>query len=459
MLSPERLFDPDPQQKSIAMDLYAGIEHLPIVSPHGHVDPSLFTSPDRRFGNPVELLIQPDHYILRMLYSQGISYERLLSQENPRDLWRLFASNFHLFRGTPSGMWLAYELEMVFGLNQKLGADTANSIYNQIEQELKGETCSPRALFERFNIEILATTDSAYDSLQFHQAIRASGWKGRIVPTFRPDTLMKLDDPRWRELIQHLSEASGMDIPNYPAYIKALEQRRVFFKSMGATAIDCGVLSPATGALSPEAAEAIFQNALKGEATASDAAQFSAHMLIEMARMSVEDGLVMQIHAGVYRNYNSEIFNRFGPERGFDIPVQAEFTYNLRPLLERFGNQPDFTLILFALDETNYTRELAPLAGAYPCIRLGPPWWFHDSWNGMRRYFDQVMETAGMYNTVGFNDDTRAFPSIPARQDVWRRASANWLAGLVVRGYIDHDDAAQMAQELAVGLAKRAYHF
>jgi glucuronate isomerase len=356
-------------------------------------------------------------------------------------------------------MWLSYELEVVFGVSQKLSADTADSIYDQIEQELKGEAFSPRALFERFNIEILATTDSAYDSLEYHQAMRASGWKGHIVPTFRPDNVVKLDDPHWRENIKHLGEASGMDITGYSAYIKALEQRRAFFKSMGATAIDCGVLSPATGTLSPEVVEAIFQRALKGEATATDTVQFIAHMLIEMARMSVEDGLVMQIHSGIYRNHNSDIFNRFGPDRGFDIPVQSEFTYNLHPLLERFGNQPNFTLILFTLDETNYSRELAPLAGAYPCLRLGPPWWFHDSWNGMRRYFDQVMETAGMYNTAGFNDDTRAFPSIPARHDVWRRASANWLAGLEVRGDIDHDEAVQMAQELAEGLAKRAYHF
>jgi glucuronate isomerase len=458
MLNPDRFFDPEPKQKDITLELYAAIKDLPIVSPHGHVDPSLFADPDRRYGNPVELLIQPDHYVLRMLYSQGISYERLLSQENPQEIWRLFAGNFHLYRGTPSGMWLAHELEMVFGVTERLTIDTADMIYEQIEKQLKGEACSPHALFERFNIEVLATTDAAYDTLQYHQAMRASGWKGRVVPTFRPDDVTKIDGPRWRDNIQRLSAASNISIGDYPAYIRALEQRRSFFKSMGATATDSGVLSPASESLSAEAANAIFQRALKGEVTASDAARFTAHMLSEMARMSVDDGLVMQIHPGVYRNHNSEIFGKYGADRGFDIPVQAEYVYNLHPLLERFGNHPNFTLILFTIDETSYTRELAPLAGAYPSILLGPPWWFNDSWNGLRRFFDQIMETAGLYNTAGFNDDTRAFPSIPARHDVWRRASANWLAGLVIRGMIDRDEAEQMAVELAAGLARRAYH-
>lgn len=458
MLSPDRFFDPEPQQKAIALDLYAGIKDLPIVSPHGHVDPALFSTPDRRFGNPVELLIQPDHYVLRMLYSQGISYDRLLSKEDPRGLWRLFAEAFYLYCGMPSGMWLTHELESVFGVNEPLAGENANVVYDQIDQALQQPEYSPRALFERFNIEVLATTDSAADTLEDLQKIRASGWKARIIPTFRPDSVVNINLPSWRENINQLSAASGIDITDYPSFVRALEQRRAFFKTMGATATDSGVYSPATEWLSPAAVEAIFQRALKGTATREDGMQFSAHMLCELARMSTEDGLVMQIHAGVYRNHNPEIYRRFGPDRGFDIPVQTEFTNNLRALLEQFGNHPNFNLLLFTVDETVYARELAPLAGAYPSIRLGPPWWFNDSWNGMRRYFDQVMETAGIYNTAGFNDDTRAFPSIPARHDVWRRASANWLAGLEVRQVISHRDAEQMAQELAVGLAKRAYH-
>ncbi len=457
MLLPDRLFDPDPQQKSVALDLYAGIKDLPIVSPHGHVDPALFSTPDLRFGNPVELLIQPDHYVLRMLYSQGLPYEQLLSAENPREIWRLFAGMFYLYRGTPSGLWLSHELEMVFGVTETLTADTADAIYDRIGHELKQAHCSPRALFERFDIELLATTDSASDSLEHHQTIRASGWKANIIPTLRPDSVVNINLPAWRENITQLSAASAIDVTGYASFIRALEQRRAFFKSMGARATDSGVYSPATEFLTPVAAEAIFQRALKGEATLTDGIQFTAHMLCELARMSTEDGLVMQIHPGAYRNHNPEVFKRFGADRGFDIPVKTEFTNNLRPLLERFGNNPNFRLILFTLDESTYASELAPLAGAYPSVRLGPPWWFNDSWNGIRRYFDQVMETAGIFNTAGFNDDTRAFPSIPARHDVWRRASANWLAGLVVRRVIDRQDAESLAVDLARGLAKKAY--
>jgi len=459
MLKADRFFDPEPVQKEIALELYNAVKDLPIVSPHGHVDPSLFSDPDQRFGNPVELLVQPDHYVLRMLYSQGIPYETLLYGDDPREIWRLFASNFHLFRGTPSGMWLAHELETVFGVTQKLTPSSADVVYDMIDHELHQEQSSPRALFEKFKIEVLATTDSAYDSLEHHKAILASGWKGKIVPTFRPDDVVNICGPNWLENINLLSAASGIDVTGFPSYISALEQRREYFKIFGATATDSGVSEMTAEILSPETVDAIFQRALKGEAAGVDAARFSAHMLCEMARMSVEDGLVMQVHPGVFRNHNPGILARYGTDRGFDIPTRTEYTYNLYPLLERYGNHPNFSMILFTVDESNYTREMAPLAGAYPSIKLGPPWWFNDSWNGMRRFFDQVIETAGLYNTVGFNDDTRAFPSIPARHDVWRRASANWLAGQVVRGLIDLEDADQMALDLASGLAKQAYRF
>lgn len=456
-LDTDRFFDPDPSQKSAALDLYALVQNLPIVSPHGHVDPSLFSDPKRSFGNPVELLIQPDHYVLRMLYSQGISYEQLLSKENPRQIWQLFANNFYLYRGTPSGIWLTHELESVFGVTEKLSPTTAVQIYDRIEEALSTPAFSPRTLFERLKIEVLATTDGAADRLEHHQAIRRSGWQGRIIPTFRPDAVTNLEAPGWKQNIEALSAASGIAIGSYTAYITAIEQRRAYFRSMGATATDTSPATPDSSPLDPAEAEAIFQRAMHGQASHADAVRFAANMLYEMARMSVEDGLVMQLHPGVFRNHNPQIFAQYGADRGFDIPVAAEFTHNLRPLLERFGNHPNFHLLLFTLDETTYTRELAPLAGAYPAVKLGPPWWFHDSWNGMRRYFDQVMETAGMYNTSGFNDDTRAFLSIPARHDVWRRASANWLAGLVVRKMIDRQEAETMIVDLAVGLAKKAY--
>lgn len=458
MLNPERFFDPDPKQKSVALELYALIRDLPIVSPHGHVDPSLFSEPDRQFEGPVELLIQPDHYVLRMLYSQGIPYEVLLSkEEDRRHIWQLFAENFYLFRGAPSGVWLTHELEAVFGVTEKLNEYSASKIYDQLEAALLTPEYSPRSVFKKLNIEVLATTDSATDPLIHHQAIRDSGWEGRIIPTFRPDNVINLAVPEWKANIAALSEVSGIEVGDFKSFVRALEQRRAFFMSLGATASDFGPYQPTTEWLSDQAAEAIFQRALKGQPTEEDTARFLAHMLCEMARMSVEDGMLMQIHPAVYRNYNPDVYARFGADKGFDIPVATEYTRNLHPLLERFGNHPNFRLLLFTLDESTYARELAPLAGAYPSVKLGPPWWFNDSLNGMRRFFDQVMETAGIYNTAGFNDDTRAFLSIPARHDVWRRASANWLAGLLVRGMIDREEAESMVIDLAVGLAKKVY--
>jgi glucuronate isomerase len=464
-LSPDRFFDPDPGQRGVARELYGSIRDLPLVCPHGHVDPRLLADPDYRFGTPSELLIIPDHYVTRMLYSQGIPLEALgvprvdggPVEQDHRRIWQTFAEHFHLFRGTPTGMWLTAELVELFGVTEKLTAETAQAIYDQIAQKLATPAFRPRALFDRFHIEVLCTTDAATDTLEHHQAIRESGWHGDVRPTFRPDAVVNLDTVGWRGHIERLSQVSGIDVHAYPAFIQALEQRRAYFQEMGAVASDHAALTATTEALSAEDAAAIFQRALRGQATAADARRFTAHMLMEMARMSVEDGLVMQLHVGSVRNHNEIVFRRFGPDKGCDIPQATDFVYGLRNLLNRYGNDPRLTLILFTLDESTYARELAPLAGHYPAVKLGPPWWFHDSLNGMRRYFDRVMETAGLANTAGFNDDTRAYPSIPARHDLWRRASANWLAGLVVRGIVDQEEALDMAHDLAYGLAKRAY--
>ena len=278
-----------------------------------------------------------------------------------------------------------------------------------------------------------------------------------MIPTFRPDAVINMDMDGWRENIDALSEVSGIDVTSYASYIKALEQRRSFFKSMGAKATDHAAISAYTERLSDTGAEENFARALRGEINAEDAQRFTGHMLIEMARMSSEDGLVMQLHVGSYRDHNPAIYERFGRNMGADIPVASEFTRNLKPLLDGFGNRSDLTIVLFNLDETTYSRELAPLAGHYPALRLGPPWWFYDSFNGMQRFFDGVVETAGIYNTAGFNDDTRAYPSIPARHDLWRRASADWLAGLVARQFIDMEDAHEMITALAYDLAKQTY--
>ena len=466
-LPEDRYFDPDPAQRRVARELYESVAELPIVSPHGHVDPRLFADENATFGTPTELLIIPDHYVFRMLYSQGIPLESLgvprvdggPVEQDHRQIWQIFAEAFYLFRGTPTGCWLAHELHVVFGVEEKLSGETAQAIYDQLAEKLSRAEFRPRALFERFNIEVLCTTDAATDPLRYHQAIRASGWKGDIRPTFRPDGVINLLWPGWRENIDALSTLSGITVRSYATFIQALEERRAFFRRMGAVATDQAAETAYTAELSPAEAEAIFQRALRGQATPDEARRFTAHMLMESARMSIEDGLVMQLHVGAVRNHNQLIFERFGPDKGGDIPQRSEFTHNLRPLLNTYGNDPRLTLILFTLDEATYARELAPLAGHYPALKLGPPWWFHDSLQGMKRYFEQVMETAGIYNTVGFNDDTRAFPSIPARHDLWRRASVNWLAGLVVRGVIDEDDAREMARDLACGLARRAYKF
>lgn len=456
ILNPDRFLSPDPATRDIARELYQAVAKLPIVSPHGHVDPRLFSDPDATFGSPADLFIIPDHYVTRMLYSQGIPLESLLEGDHHK-IWKLFCENFHLFCGTPSGIWLSHELSEVFGVDEKPSVSNADRLSATLSDKLSSPEFSPRQLFDRFNIEVLCTTDAATDTLEHHQAIRNSGWNGRILPTFRPDGVVNLDAPNWQQNIDRLTEVSGVDVKDYKSFIQALEQQRAFFKSMGATATDHAALTPVTTELPSAEANAIFQRALKGESTPDDAVQFTAHMLMEMARMSIEDGLVMQLHPGSLRNHNEIIFQKFGLDKGADIPIRTEYTRNLYPLLNKYGNDPRLTLILFTLDETTYSRELAPLAGHYPALKLGPPWWFFDSLNGMARYFDQVMETAGIYNTAGFNDDTRAFCSIPARHDVWRRVSANWLAGLVVRHIIDMDDAHDMIQELAVGLARRAY--
>ncbi len=463
-LPPDRCFDPHPAQRSLARELYEQIKDLALVCPHGHVAPALLADPQARFGSPAELFIIPDHYVFRMLYSQGISLEELgvPSQDGApvetdhRKIWQLFAENFYLFRGTPTGLWLTDALVNLFGVDQKLNGANAQAIYDYLEAQLARPEFSPRALFRRFNIEVLCTTDAAYDDLADHKALHREGYTN-VRPTFRPDNVTNLEAIGWRENISRLEEAAHVTIISYASFIRALENRRAYFKEVGATATDHAALYAHTERLSAQEAETIFARALKGQSEKDDAARFTAHMLMELARMSLEDGLVMQLHVGSFRNHNEQLFRRFGPDKGADIPISTEWTRGLHALLNAYGNDARLRLILFGLDESTYSRELAPLAGHYPAVFLGPPWWFHDSVNGMKRYLDRVMETAGLYNTTGFNDDTRAFASIPARHDVWRRVSCNWLAGLVVGGLIDRQDATEMARDSAYALAKRAY--
>jgi glucuronate isomerase len=463
-LSPDRCFSADPAQRALARQLYATVRNLPLVCPHGHVPPALLSDPAARFGSPTELFIIPDHYILRMLYSQGVSMEQLgvaprdgaPAEADHRAIWQLFAERFYLFRGTPSGLWMSAELAEVFEIEEKLDGASAQRIYDAVEERLAQPEYTPRALFKRFNVELLCTTDAATDSLDEHRRLHADGLT-QVLPTFRPDAVVNLLRPDWSGQIAALGQAAGVEISTFASYLQALEQRRSFIKQRGALATDHAALTPYTARLSSAEAEQIFGQALAGAVTPEEAARFTGHMLIEFARMSCEDGLVMQLHIGSSRDHNESLFRRFGPDKGADIPTATEWTRNLHPLLNAYGNDPRLRLILFTLDETTYGREMAPLAGHYPALLIGPPWWFFDSVAGMRRYFDLVIETAGFYNTAGFNDDTRAFASIPARHDVWRRVSCDWLAGQVVQDLIDEDDALDLAHECAVGLAKRAY--
>jgi glucuronate isomerase len=460
LLHEDRLFPADEKTRAIARRLYAGIKELPIVSPHGHTQAGWFAR-NEPFTDPVTLLVQPDHYIFRMLYSQGISLEELeISNKpvkDPRRVWRIFASNYHLFRGTPSRLWLDYAFENLFGLTERLSAKTADHYYETIESRLSTKEFLPRALFERFNIEVLATTDSPLDSLKDHEEIRESGWKGRIVPTFRPDPVVDPAFDQFAKNVERLGELTGENVTSWRGYLRALEARRRFFKSLGATATDHGHPSARTADLSESKAEWLFGKVLEGEADAEHQELFRAQMLTEMARMSLEDGLVMQIHPGSVRNHNAQLFAKYGRDMGADIPGPTDYVHALKPLLDRFGNETSLSIILFTLDETTFGRELAPLAGHYPCLRLGPPWWFFDSPEGMIRFRELVTETAGFYNTVGFNDDTRAFLSIPARHDVARRSDAAFLARMVAEHVLEEDEAVELAHDLTVGLVRKAY--
>jgi glucuronate isomerase len=460
LLNDDRLFPADEKTRSIARRLYEGIRALPIVSPHGHTQAGWFAH-NQPFPDPVKLFVQPDHYVFRMLYSQGISLEELEIGrdriEEPRKVWRIFANNYHLFRGTPTRLWLDYAFQELFGLTERLSSGTADTYYDTIEASLATPEFLPRALYERFDIEVLATTDPALDLLADHAAIRDSGWTGRIVPTFRPDSVVDPEFPSFLDNLQALGGLTGENTTTWRGYLRALAARRLYFKSLGATATDHGHPTALTEDLSETSAASLFEQVIEGTAYAADLEIFRGQMLTEMARMSLEDGLVMQIHPGSVRNHNGQIFAKYGRDMGADIPQQTNYVEALRPLLNRFGNESGLTIILFTLDETTYSRELAPLAGHYPCLKLGPPWWFHDSPEGMRRFRELATETAGFYNTVGFNDDTRAFLSIPARHDVARRIDAGFLAQLVAEHRIDEDEAVELAEELTVGLVRKAY--
>jgi len=460
LLDDDRLFPAESEARKVARALYESIRNLPIVSPHGHTQAAWFAT-NAPFPDPATLFVQPDHYVFRMLYSQGVSLDDLAIGQpqikDPRKVWHIFASHYYLFRGTPTRIWLDFAFQNLFGLTERLSETTADLYYDTIQEKLKSPEFLPRALFERFKIELLSTTDSPLDDLAQHKAIRESGWKGRIIPAFRPDPVVDPDFPGFLDSVAKLGEQNGEDTATWDGYLAALFKARARFKKLGCTSTDHGHPTAMTADLDLTDAEILFHKVLAGSTTEVDRELFRAQMLTEMAKMSVEDGLVMQIHPGSVRNHNAQIFSRYGRDMGADIPQSTNYVTALKPLLGRFGNEKNLTIILFTLDETSYSRELAPLAGHYPCLRLGPPWWFHDSPEGMMRFREQATETAGFYNTVGFNDDTRAFLSIPSRHDVARRVDCAFLGRLVAEHRLEQDEAFEVAHELTYGLVKKAY--
>ena len=461
---PDRLFPNDPSTRAIAREIFCGVENLPIISPHGHCDPSWF-SENQRFPDPAKLFVVPDHYVFRMLVSQGISMAELGVESvddskfevDPKKIWRKFTESYHLFRGTPTAMWLDYSFEKVFGLMEPLTVKNGEFYFDCIEEKLSEPDFLPRALFDQFNIEVLATTDPALSKLEHHNAIKSCSWSGRIIPTYRPDSIIDPEYIGFKKNLERLGEITGEDVGSWEGYKEAHRSRRLFFRGMGATATDHGHSSARTENLPSAEAEQLFHIIVSGEFSPEQAEVFRAQMLTEMAKMSCEDGLVMQIHPGSRRNHSTKIFSQFGLDKGFDIPGRTDYVSALQPLLDVVGLRTDVTIILFTLDETGYSRELAPMAGVYPALKLGPPWWFFDSYEGIKRFRETTTETCGFYNTVGFNDDTRAFCSIPARHDVARRVDCAYLAELVASGRLRENEAHEVAHDLAYGLAKSAY--
>jgi glucuronate isomerase len=463
-LDVDRALPADPGVRDLARTIFAATETLPLVCMHGHVDAGVLAG-DTAFEDPASMLVTPDHYLTRLVHSVGVPLEALgidggtghPAERDPRRIWRTFCEHWRLFRGTPTRFWLTHELVSVFGVTVEPSPESADLLFDELTDRLAKPEFRPRALFERFGIEVLATTDGPLTDLANHRRLAEQGFRDRVIPTFRPDSLVHIGRPGWVPEVAALGELTGIDTGDYHGFLAALRKRRADFVAAGALATDHGHESADTTPVPDAEAARVYAAALAGRATADEARAFAAHMLFEMARMSCEDGLVMQIHPGVLRDHHGDVRRRYGADRGFDIPVPVDFTRGLRPLLDAFGRDRRLRLVLFTVDETTYSRELAPLAGVYPAVRLGAPWWFLDSPNGLRRFRAAVTETAGFYNTAGFVDDTRAFASIPARHDLARRIDAGYLAGLVAEHHLDLDEAVETAIDLAYTIPLALY--
>ncbi|MEV7661552.1 glucuronate isomerase [Paenarthrobacter sp. NPDC089316] len=454
---PDRLLPADPGTRSIARSLLERVQDLPIISPHGHVDAAVIEQ-NTPFPDPAALLVTPDHYVTRLIHASGVPLDQLQPQAGARSIWQSFCEAWPLFDGTASGYWLRTQFESVFGWQGELSAETADASFDAISAKLAEPGFRPRELFKDFNIEVLATTDDPLDSLDSHRALAADpSFHGRVLPTFRPDAYINIANPAWPANVERLIAEASDGGTGYRGYLTALENRRRYFVDHGAVSADHGVRTPATLKLDAAEAEALFNKARSGEANAQDRDIFEAHMMYQMARMSVEDGLVMTIHPGSFRNHHQPTFEAFGADTGHDIPVATNYTEAVRPLLQDFGTAKDFHLVLFTLDETVFSRELAPLAGFYPSVYIGAPWWFLDAPDAMLRFRSAVTETAGFSRSSGFIDDTRAFCSIPARHDASRRIEASFLARLVAEHRISEDRAHELIVDVVDSSPRRVF--
>lgn len=458
---PARLFPTDPPARAIAAELYGHIADAPILSPHGHVPADLLAN-DLPFVDPAELLVTNDHYVTRLLHSGGVELSQLglgpaeESSPTAREIWRTLAHHWHRFAGTASGYWLEEELNGILGVSTPLTPVTADEVFDAITERLTRPEFRPRALFRQFGIEFLATTNDPLEDLEPHRILAKSDLGGRVVPTFRPDRYVDPNTVGFTENVEALLDASQQPA-TFAGYLDGLRSCRGRFVDHGAVSTDHGVEEMFTADVEAADAEHLFQRVLHGTADAAERRLFLGHMMLQMAGMSVDDGLVMTVHPGVRRNHNSHTFNRFGADTGHDIPIRTSFTQGLRPLLERYGLVKDFHLVLFTVDETTFSREIAPLAGFYPSVYIGAPWWFLDAPDAIGRFRSAVTETAGFYRSSGFIDDTRAFLSIPARHDTARRADCSFLAHLVVQGRIGWPMAERIAHDLVDAIPRQVF--
>ncbi len=453
-LHPDRLLPADPGTREVARRIYAEVADLPIISPHGHVPPA-WLAEDTPFRDPTSLLITPDHYVTRLLHASGVDLARVgvgrgeLSEQESREAFRIFCEHWPVYRGTPMKLWFETVLGQVFGTDLVPSAETADELYDQVAAWIAKDTSRPRALMDTFDITFLATTDDPCDDLAHHRTLAEDPTFTRtVVPTFRPDRYLEPASASWVADVDRLAEVSGQDTGSYSGWGAAMEDRRAWFKAHGAVSTDHSHRDLGTEPLEAAEAERLYAEARAGRISAADGDRLRRHMVLEMVRMAAEDGLTMTLHPAVCRNHHPGTFEAFGADVGADVPIAVEVTRALQPALARHGTDPDLTLVVFTIDETVFSRELAPLAGFYPSLHVGVPWWFIDAPDAILRFRAAVTESAGFTRTSGFIDDTRAFLSIPARHDMARRMDSGFLARLVAEHRLTEEEAVETARYL-----------